>query len=272
MREIIRTGILGGVAFAALTLGMARDADACTQPPPPEEDDCGILTEADTTYYAKLLSTVATPASPSQNCGCAAAASLSTGTVVGGVLTDVNGAALKAFCGEGSNEATTDAFNAAQLGGATWSPNAVLSAVAAGGVPQGVPVYQILKAQTPGGVFDGLLGVAKVNFVNGTVVVDPDHQSVTALDPDKCVKCDRFPNAQVCRAIAAARPQLDVTTLVARTACAKTDAVPLLGLSTGESDQVSPGCSTSRGRGPAGALMFGLVGLALAIARARRRA
>ena len=56
-------------------------------------------------------------------------------------------------------------------------------------------------------------------------------------------------------------------------ACAVTDAISLLGLPVDDEPQSADGgCSASSGRVPASAVLWGLVGVALAIGRARRRA
>jgi hypothetical protein len=272
MREIISTGILGGVAFAALAVGVPRDADACNTIPP--EEDCSVTVdeEDDVTYYTRLLQTVATAASPSQNCGCGQAlGNLPAGdSVLAAGVFDLTGRSTSAFCGGGVNAQTTAAFQIA-LGGITWS-NAVLNAVSTAGVPPGQIVYGIWKVHTPSGRLDGsAVGVAQVNFANGTATLDPDHQALANIDTSKCADCATNPFARACTATAAARSQLDATSLVAEVACARTDAVTLLGLTAEGESEGDGGCSSSGGRGPA-VLLFGLAGVALAIGRARRRA
>ena len=274
MRPIIATGVLGIAAFALLTLGVARDASACNTIPP--ENDCGILPDGSNVYYARLLQTVQTSASPTQNCGCGQAlGNLPTGAsvVAAGVFT-LTGNPTGAFCGGGTNAQTTAAFQTA-LSGVMWS-NAVLNAVSTSGVPGGQPVYGIWKVQGSTGAFDGATGVAQVNFgPNGSVTVDPTHQAVANINARQCTDCSTNQFARACIAIQTARSQLDVSLYAAKLACARTDAPAMLGLTldgeiASEVDgDSSGGCSTSN-RGPASALLlFALVGV-LAIGRARR--
>jgi MYXO-CTERM domain-containing protein len=265
------TGILGVVTFAALTLGIERDADACNTIPP--ENDCSVTRDGAYIYYARLLQTVQTSASPNQNCGCGQAlGNLPAGaSVVAAGVFDLGGNSTSAFCGGGTNAQTTAAFQTA-LGGVTWS-NAVLNAVSTSGVPGGQPTYGIWKVQTSTAEFDGVTGVAQVNFgPGGSVTVDPQHQAIASINARQCTDCSTTPFARACIATQTARPQLDFSLYAVMIACARTDAVALLGLTLdGEIDgESSGGCSASGG--PASALLFGLVGVALAIGRARRRA
>lgn len=276
MRQIIVTGILGTAAFAALALGVQDDADACSTIPP--ENNCAVTHDGAYTYYARSLQTVTT--SGSTNCGCGQAlGNLPTGaSVVGAGLFDPNGNNTSAFCGGGTNAATTGAFQSA-LGGVTWS-NAVLNAISTRGVAGGQAGYGIWKIYTPDGRFDGVAGVAQVNFgPGGTVTVDPQHQAVASINVAQCTDCSVNPSAAACIAIQTARSQLDQTPLfAAKIACASTDAVTMLGLTPngeiksesdgGESDG---GCSATRGPGPTAALLLGLVAVGLAFGRARRR-
>ena len=273
MRQIIGAGILGVVAFAALTLGVEHDADACNTIPP--ENDCSVTHDGQYTYYARLLQTVQTSASPTQNCGCGQAlGNLPAGaSVVAAGVFDLGGNATSSFCGGGTNAQTTAAFQTA-LSGVAWS-NAVLNAVSTSGVPGGQPVYGIWKVQTPTGAFDGVAGVAQVNFgAGGTVTLDPQHQAIASINASRCPDCSTNPFARACVATQTARPQLDFTLFAAKVACARTDAVAMLGLTLdGEiAGESGGGCSTSHGGVPAVALLFGLVGVVLAIGRARRRA
>jgi hypothetical protein len=274
MRQIIGPGILGGVALAALALGVPRDADACNTIPP--ENDCSVTRVGTTVYYARVFQTVATP--PGQNCGCGQAlGDLASGaSVVAGGVFSLSGNPTTAFCGSGPNAQTTAAFGSA-LPGVNWTPSAVLSAVSAGGVVPGQLAYGIWKVVTSAGGFDGTVGVAQVNFgPGGSVTLDPQHQAIASINVQKCADCSVTPFARACTATQAARPHLDNTVVVpsakAVVACAVTDAPALLGLPVDEEPQAGDGgCSASRGRVPALAVMLGLLGLALAIGRARRR-
>jgi MYXO-CTERM domain-containing protein len=271
MRQIVGTGILGAVAFTALIMGAERDAGACNTIPP--ENDCSVTRDGTYVYYARLLQTVQTSASPMQNCGCGQALGDLPGSasVVAAGVFDLGGNATSAFCGGGTNAQTTAAFQTA-LSGVTWS-NAVLNAVSSSGVPGGQLAYGIWKVQTPTGAFDGVTGVAQVNFEpGGSVTVDPQHQAVASINASQCTDCSTNPFARACIATQTARPQLDFTLFAAKVACARTDAVALLGLTLDdEADGEQGGCSARAG-GPASALLLGLVGVALAIGRARRRA
>jgi hypothetical protein len=278
MRQIIATGILGITAFAALALVVRHDADACNTIPP--ENDCSITHDGSYIYYARLLQTVATSASPTQNCGCGQAlGNLPTGaSVVGAGVFDSGGNTTSAFCGGGTNAETTSAFQSA-LGGVAWS-NAVLNAVSTSGVAGGQTGYGIWKVHTPSGEFDGVTGVAQVNFgPGGTVTVDPQHQAIAGINAAQCTDCSVTPFTAACIATQKARAQLDSSLFAAKIRCAKTDAPTMLGLTFdgeiasevdgGESDG---GCSAARSPGPTTALLLGLVGVGLAIGRARRRA
>lgn len=277
MRRIIVTGILGSAVFAALALGAHHDADACSTIPP--QNNCGVTHDGGFTYYARSLQTVTT--SGSTNCGCGQSlGNLPAGaSVVGGGLFDANGNTTSAFCGTGTNAATTSAFQTA-LGGVTWS-NAVLNAISTHGVVGGQSGYGVWKISTPDGQFDGVVGVAQVNFgAGGTVTVDPTHQAVANVNVAQCADCSLTPSNAACIAIQNARLQLDQgqSLFAAKIACATTSAVDMLGLTPdgeikGESDgEADGGCSATRSAGPTVALILGLVGIGLVFGRARRRA
>lgn len=275
MRQIIVTGILGAAAFAALALGVHNDADACSTIPP--QNTCGVTHDGGFTYYARSLQTVTT--SGSTNCGCGQSlGNLPAGaSVVGAGLFDANGNTTSAFCGNGTNAATTSAFQSA-LGGVTWS-NAVLNAISTRGVVGGQSGYGVWKISTPGGQFDGVVGVAQVNFgAGGAVTVDPTHQAVANINVAQCANCSVTPSNAACIAIQNARLQLDQAQgpFAAKIACAQTAAFSMLGLTRdgelkGESDESDGGCSATRSAGPTVALMLGIVGIGLVFGRQRRR-
>jgi MYXO-CTERM domain-containing protein len=277
MRQNIVTGILGTAAFAALALGVQHDADACNTIPP--ENNCSVTHDGAYTYYARSLVTVTT--SGSQNCGCGQSlGNLPSGaSVVGAGVFDPNGNTTSAFCGGGTNAATTAAFQNA-LGGVTWS-NAVLNAISSRGVVGGQAGFGVWKISTPNGQFDGVVGVAQVNFgPGGTVTVDPQHQAVANINVAQCADCSVTPNTAACIATQRARSQLDggLSTFATNIACARTDAVDMLGLtldgkikSESDGEESDGGCSATRSAGPTAALLLGLVGVGLAFGRARRR-
>src|SRR5262249_41148727 len=156
----------------------------------PPENNCSVTHNGAYTYYARLLRTVTTSASPMQNCGCGQAlGNLPAGaSVVGAGLFDLNGNTTSAFCGSGTNAATTTAFQSA-LGGVAWS-NAVLNAVSTSGVIGGQNGYGVWKVYTPNGQFDGVTGVAQVNFgPGGTVTLDPQHQAIASINAAQCTDC-----------------------------------------------------------------------------------
>jgi hypothetical protein len=273
MRQIFGTAICGVIAFAAITVGVERSSDACNTIPP--ENDCAVTHDGTTVYYARRLQTVQTSASPSQNCGCGQAlGNLPAGaSVVSAGVYDLNGNATAAFCGGGTNAQTTAAFQNA-LGGVTWS-NAVLNAVSTAGVLGGQAGYGIWKVTTSDGAFDGVAGVAQVNFgPGGSVTVDPQHQAVANINATQCTDCSVNPGARACIAIQRVRSQPDASLYAIKVACARTDAVDLLGLPPDGNLEVESegGCTAARGAGPAAMLLLGLVGVGLAIGRARRRA
>jgi hypothetical protein len=273
MRQTIGTAIFGIIAFATLTVGVERSSDACNTIPP--ENDCSVTRDGDVIYYARQLKTVQTAASPSQNCGCGQAlGNLPTGaSVVSAGVYDLNGNATGSFCASGTNQQTTAAFQTA-LGGVTWS-NAVLNAVSTAGVTGGQSGYGIWKITTSNGQFDGVLGVAQVNFgPGGSVTVDPTHQAVANINVAQCTDCAVNPFARACVATQRVRSQLDASLYALKVACAHTDAPQLLGLPPDGELEVEQegGCTAARGAGPAAMLLFGLVGVGLAIGRARRRA
>lgn len=273
MRQVLGTAMFGVVAFTAITVGVERASDACNTIPP--ENDCSVTHDGAFTYYARRLQTVQTAASPSQNCGCGQAlGNLPAGaSVVSAGVYDLNGNATAAFCGGGTNAQTTTAFQNA-LGGVQWS-NAVLNAVSTAGVPGGQPVYGIWKVSTPDGAFDGVAGVAQVNFgPGGSVTVDPTHQAIANINVNQCTDCAVNPSARACIATQRVRAQLDVSLYAIKVACAHTDAVDLLGLPPDGALEVEQegGCTAARGAGPAAMLLLGLVGVGLAIGRVRRRA
>src|SRR4029079_3085698 len=124
---------------------------------------------------------------------------------------------------------TTTAFQNA-LAGVQWS-NAVLNAVSTAGVPGGQPGYGIWKGNTPSGTFDGVAGVAQVNFgPGGSVTVDPTHQAIANINVNQCTDCSVSPFARACVAIQNVRAQLDASVYAIKLACAHTDAPQLLGL------------------------------------------
>lgn len=269
----IGAAILGAATFAALTLGVEHDADACNTIPP--EDDCAVTKVGEHIYYAKLLQTVST--TPGQNCGCGLAlGNLPEGKVVNAGVFTLGGQTTGSFCGSGVNAQTTSAFQSA-LGGVDWS-NAVLNAVSAAGVTGGQPTYGIFKIHAPTGQFGGAIGVGQVNFgPGGTVTLDAQHQAVAQITCPVENDCATNPGLRACQATTTARQYLDTAPgAPAKVAvkCAVTDAPTLLGLPL-DDDEMSAdggGCSASGNRGVASLLLLGLVGAVLAIGRARRRA
>ena len=176
------------------------------------------------------------------------------------------------------NAATTAAFQSA-LGGVAWS-NAVLNAISTQGVVGGRASYGIWKVYTPSGAFDGVAGVAQVNFgAGGTVTVDPTHQAVASINVAQCTDCSVNSLAAPCVATQRARSQLDQTPLfAARIMCAATDAFSMLGLtrdgeikSESDSSESDGGCSATRSPGPTAAVLLGLVAVGLVFGRSRRR-
>jgi MYXO-CTERM domain-containing protein len=277
MRQIIATGIFGTAVFATLALGAHNDADACNSIPP--MNDCSVTHDGAYTYYARAIQTVTT--TPGQNCGCGQAlGNLPAGaSVVGAGVFDPTGHQTGAFCGGGTNPATTSAFQSA-LGGVAWS-NATLNAISTSGVVGGKAGYGVWKVYTPTGEFDGVTGFAQVNFgPGGSVTVDPTHQSVASINVAQCADCSVTPFTAACAATQNARAQLDVAAslFATKVACARTDAPTMLGLtqdgeikSDADDADSDGGCSAARNSGPTAALLLGLVGVGLALGRARRR-
>jgi hypothetical protein len=267
MREIIRTGILGAAAFAALTLGAPRDADACNTIPP--VDECGKLQVGSTTWYSRSLTTVTTNTTTSGNCGCGFAYSVPGATLQKVVVVNPNGTPTTGFCTGGPNGETNDAFNMG-LPGPSWS--SWLQALTPGGVVGGQPVYAVAKFDNPSGSLSGGdFAVAQVNFVNGEGTLDPQHQAQAQTDCDN--DCAMNPTSFACTVIEAVRDDGGPITPFAFDtpvkACAVTDAAALLGVDFDE--ESGGGCSASGGRGLASAVLLGLVGLTLVIGRSRRR-
>jgi hypothetical protein len=271
MKRTIGTGMLGGLAFAVLSLTAERNADACQELPPPEEDECATMQSGDTTYYAQRITTRETD---ERDCGCGqTVAGLPVGAVVSAAgFFNTSGEAATDFCGAGVNADTTAAFQRA-FPGVGWSA-AALSALSAGGITGGEPGYAVFRIDgNPTGAPPDTIALAQINFeTDGDVEVDNEHQVVAAIDAEQCTDCSQNWNTQACIALANAAWQLNMSTFtVDRVACAKSEATVLLGLGPqSEADAPSAGCDVSGSRGPAAALLLVMVGAALTIARSRR--
>jgi MYXO-CTERM domain-containing protein len=265
MNMMMKMGLLGAAAFATLNLAMERTADACTEPPP-EEDECGSLQIGTTTIVA--VAAVTRPTSQA-NCTCVNGW---TGFAPGaqatdGIIVDETGVPLDSFCGEGPSTDVADVLGEAF--GSNWFATA--NALSTLGVTGGRRAYSIVQIEdNPTGELPASLAQAQFNFVNGQLEIDREHQVVTDL-PKECTVCTATSTDAVCNVLATASRYLDApsgpsgpsgpSNLVARTTCAKTDALGLLGIAPpeGEDTDTDGGCSTSGGS--AGAVVFGMIGL-----------
>ena len=262
MKRLIKTGLLAGLAFAATTLVTERTADACEE----TQDQCATLvdpTDPTVTYHSQTTVSYATTNS---NCGCSAALVLPAGDVAGTVFVDAAGNPAQDFCGAGFHGPTgialQKAFQSLPLSGA------VLAAVGAGGVASGAGGYIVSKiVNNPNHQSPTAIVTAQINFgPGGSVSVDNKHQAAAPVAA--CTDCSLTPFTANCIAAAQASTLFDAP-VPYRTACARTDAVELLGLDQ-PPDEDGGGCSVPGGRGSIGGLLLVMVGLAFSVVRRRR--
>jgi hypothetical protein len=258
----IKTGMLGALAFVAVTLVTERQADACED----TQDQCATLvdpTDPTVTYHSQTTVGYATP---NTNCGCSAALVVPAGEVVATVFVDAAGNPTTDFCGAGFHEPTQVALQAAFPG--LPLSNAALAAVAAGGVNAGAGGYIVSKiVNNPNHEAPTAIVTAQINFgPGGTVTVDNKHQAAAPVQA--CTDCALTPFTANCLAAQQASTLFGGGPVPYRAVCARTDAVDHLGLDQPEDE--AGGCSVP-GRGSVGGLLLVMVGLALAIVRRQRR-
>jgi MYXO-CTERM domain-containing protein len=263
MKQIIKTAMVGALALVA-TLAAERDAAACQQ----SQDQCATLVDPNDPTVTYHSQTTVSYATTNPNCGCSSALSLANlppeAQVTATVFVNNAGTPTKSFCGAGINGPTTTALQNAFPG--LGLSNAALAAVSAGGVipnQNGFIVSRIVN--NPDHASPAAIVTAQINFgPDGSIEVDNTHQG--AVPVAACTDCAATPFTANCIAAQNALTYFDGA-VPYLAACAKTDAVALLGLDQPIED-TDGGCSVP-GKGSAGGLLVVFLGLGLATRKRR---
>jgi hypothetical protein len=263
MKRIIKIGMFGVLALST-TFAVERTAEACQQ----SQDQCATLVDPNDPNVTYHSQTTVSYATTNPNCGCSSAVSLAnlpSAQVTATVFVDGSGNPTSSFCGAGINGPTTTALQTAFPTLAL--SNAALGAVSAGGVIPNQNGYIVSRiVNNPTHASPAAIVTAQINFqADGSITVDNTHQGAKTVAA--CTDCSATPFTANCLAAQNALTYFDGA-VPYRAACARTDAVELLGLDQPPDDSTG-GCSVPGGRGSVGGLLVVMLGLGFAM-RVRR--
>ena len=272
MKRLIKTSMLGGLAFAALTLGSDRTADACNGEPPPPPEPCAFDYHPETRKLDVVVRVVSKQNQQS-SCGCGQTLELPEGAdIVDAGFIGPDGVPTSEFCDSTRSAETQAAFNAG-LPGAAWA-SSWFSAVSTSGITaeqEGWAWYTV--ANIGADEFPSRLALGEIDIdAAGNATLNPTHQWSPALAKAKCTVCEDGVSSEGCTAVASIHPPASggggpvVTARPVKT-CLSKEATDLIARERGE---LGGGCDASRARAPSIAGFMLMLGAALVLRRRRR--
>ncbi|HEY5934557.1 MAG TPA: hypothetical protein VIU61_07980, partial [Kofleriaceae bacterium] len=276
MKRIIGTGMLGGLAFAALSLASHRNADACNGEPPEPPEPCAFDYDEETqelVYVEPVVSQETTQDPSDPDCGCGQTLELSDDAeVVGAGFVGPTGTVTNEFCDTVLSEETRTAF-ATAFRGVNWSASAFSGVSKAGivGGAAGWAWFRIANISSDG--FPKQLALGKIDVVNGVASVDAKHNLKKAIDKTACTDCSKNPNSPACTIVSVIDddgndddpPSPTAATSPARV-CVNQAATELIARERGERVD-GGGCNVSTGGASAAAGFLAVLGAVFAFGR-----